>query len=111
MKNTARMAGAIAAVVAGFVVVAAAPAATADPADDQYLQTLQQRGLSWAAGQDGTMINVGHAVCSDFDGGDTMAQTVGDVKKSLGISNNGAGSIVGAAIAAYCPQNRSKMSG
>lgn len=111
MKNTARMAGPIAAVVAGLVLVAAAPAASADPADDQYLQTLQQRGLSWAPGQDGTMINVGHAVCSDFDGGDTMAQTVGDVKKSLGISNNGAGSIVGAAIAAYCPQNRSKMSG
>jgi hypothetical protein len=111
MKNTARLAGPIAAVVAGFVVVAAAPTASADPADDQYLQTLQQRGLSWAPGQDGTMINVGHAVCSDFDGGDTMAQTVGDVKKSLGISNNGAGSIVGAAIAAYCPQNRTKMSG
>ncbi|HEY0225298.1 MAG TPA: DUF732 domain-containing protein [Mycobacterium sp.] len=111
MKKTARMAGPIAAVVAGFVVVAAAPSASADPADDQYLQILQQRGLSWAGGQDGTMINVGHAVCSDFDGGDTMAQTVGDVKKSLGISNNGAGSIVGAAIAAYCPQNRTKMSG
>jgi hypothetical protein len=111
MKNAARLAGPIAAVVAGLVAMAAAPAANADPADDQYLQTLRQRGLSWAAGQDGTMINVGRAVCADFDGGDTMAQTVGDVKKSLGVSNNGAGSIVGAAVAAYCPQNRAKMSG
>jgi hypothetical protein len=55
------------------------------------------------------MINVGHAVCQDFDGGDTMAQTVGDVKKALGVSNPGAGTIVGAAIANYCPENRSKM--
>ncbi|GBG39363.1 DUF732 domain-containing protein [Mycobacterium montefiorense] len=109
MKNTARMAGPIAAVVAGLLGIAAAPSAHADPADDTYLQTLQQRGLSWANGQDQTMINVGHAVCTDFAGGDTMEQTVGDVKKALGVSNNGAGSIVGAAVAAYCPENRSKM--
>lgn len=109
MKNTARLAGPIAAIVAGFVAAAAAPTANADPADDTYLRTLQQRGLSWAAGQDQTMINVGHAVCTDFAGGDTMAQTTEDVKKSLGVGNNGAGSIVGAAVASYCPENRSKM--
>jgi uncharacterized protein DUF732 len=109
MKNTARLAGPIAAVVTCLVAIAAAPVAGADPADDNYLQVLRQRGLSWADGQDGTMINVGHAVCTDFAGGDTMEQTVGDVKKSLGVSNNGAGSIVGAAVAAYCPENRSKM--
>jgi hypothetical protein len=109
MKHTARLAGPIAAAVAGFIAVAAAPTASADPADDAYLQTLQQHGLSWANGADGTMINVGHAVCSDFAGGDTMAQTVQDVKKSLGLSNNGAGTIIGAAVANYCPENRSKM--
>ncbi|OBA57598.1 hypothetical protein A5647_23685 [Mycobacterium sp. 1100029.7] len=106
------MAGPIAAAVAGLlgsVLIQSAPIAHADPADDNYLQTLQQRGLSWAPGQDQTMINVGHAVCQDFGGGDTMEQTVGDVKKALGVSNNGAGTIVGAAVAAYCPENRSKM--
>jgi hypothetical protein len=55
------------------------------------------------------MINVGHAVCQDFAGGDTMSQTVDDVKKALGVSNTGAGSIVGAAVANYCPENRSKL--
>ena len=109
MKNTARLAGPIAAAVAGSLAIAVAPTASADPADDAYLQTLQQRGLSWANGQEQTMINVGHAVCQDFDGGDTMGQTVSDVKKSLGVSNPGAGSIIGAAIANYCPENRSKM--
>jgi hypothetical protein len=109
MKNTARLASPIAAVVTALIAIAAAPIAHADAADDAYLQTLQQRGLSWPDGQGQTMINVGHAVCTDFDGGDTMAQTVDDVKKALGVSNNGAGSIVGAAVANYCPQNRSKL--
>ncbi len=109
MKNTARLAGPIAAAVAGFVAIAAAPAASADPADDAYLQKLQQQGLSWPDGQGQTMINVGHAVCTDFDAGDTMAQTVDDVKKALGVSNNGAGTIIGAAVANYCPENRSKL--
>jgi hypothetical protein len=103
------MAGPIAAAVAGFVAIAVAPTASADPADDAYLQTLQQRGLSWPNDQGQTMINVGHAVCQDFAGGDTMSQTVDDVKKALGVSNTGAGSIVGAAVANYCPENRSKL--
>ncbi|MEM6105826.1 DUF732 domain-containing protein [Mycobacterium sp. 050272] len=109
MKNTAWLAGPIAAVATGLVAIAAAPIASADGADDTFLHTLQQRGLSWPGGQDQMMINAGHAVCQDFDAGDTMAQTVDDVKKALGVSNMGAGSIVGAAVAAYCPQNRSKM--
>lgn len=108
MKNTARLAGPVA-VVAGAVCIVAAPIAGADPADDQYLQTLHLRGLSWADGADGSMINVGHAVCTDFDGGATAAQTVTDVKKSLGLSSGGSNIIVGAAVAAYCPQNRSKL--
>jgi Protein of unknown function (DUF732) len=109
MKKTARLAGPLAAVVAGVVGIATAPIASADPADDQYLQTLRTRGLGWANGADQTMINVGHAVCTDFDGGDTAAQTIGDVKKSVGLSSGGANIIVGAAVAAYCPQNRAKL--
>lgn len=109
MKKVARLAGPLAVVVAGVVGVVTAPVAGADPADDQYLQTLHLRGLSWADGADQSMINVGHAVCTDFDGGDTAAQTISDVKKSLGLSNGGSNIVVGAAVAAYCPQNRSKL--
>lgn len=109
MKNTARLASPIAAVVTALVAIAAAPNASADPVDDAYLQKLQQQGLSWPDGQGQTLINAGHAVCQDFDAGDTMAQTVDDVKKALGVSNNGAGSIIGAAVGNYCPQNRSKL--
>ncbi len=107
MKKAARLAGPVAVVVAGVVALATAPIASADPADDQYLQTLRLRGLGWT--NDQTMINIGHAVCTDFGGGDTAAQTISDVKKSLQISSGGANIIVGAAIAAYCPENRSKL--
>jgi hypothetical protein len=55
------------------------------------------------------MINVGHAVCQDWAGGDTMAQTVADVQKALGLSTNGSGTVIGAATAAYCPEFRSKL--
>jgi hypothetical protein len=107
MKKAARLAGPVAVVVASVVGIATAPIASADAADDQYLQTLRTRGLGWP--NDQAMINIGHAVCSDFDGGDTAAATIGDVKKSLGISSGGANIIVGAAVAAYCPENRSKL--
>lgn len=109
MKKAARLTGSVAVVVASVVGIATPPVARADAADDQYLQTLRTRGLGWANGADQTMINVGRAVCTDFDGGDTAAQTIGDVKKSLGLSSGGANIIVGAAVAAYCPENRSKL--
>lgn len=73
MNNTTSSRGSIAVGMAALVVLAAAPAANADPADDNFLRALNQRGLTWPSGNDQTMINVGHAVCADWAGGDTMA--------------------------------------
>jgi hypothetical protein len=109
MKNAARLTGPIAVVVAGIVGIATAPSASADPADDQYLHNLQQHGLGWPAGQDQMMIDVGHAVCTDWANGDTMKQLATDVQKATGLSSNGSGTIIGAATVAYCPEFRSKM--
>jgi Protein of unknown function (DUF732) len=109
MKNMARLPGTVAVVVAGVVGIAAAPIASADPADDQYLHTLQQHGLGWPSGTDQTMIDVGHAVCQDWTNGNTMAQTAKDVQKATGLSSGGSGTIIGAATIAYCPEFRSKM--
>jgi hypothetical protein len=109
MKNTARLTRPIAVVLAGVVVIVGAPTANADAADDAYLRALTQRGLSWPNGSDQIMIDVGRAVCQDWAGGDTMAQTVGDVQKALGLSTNGSGTVIGAATAAYCPEYRSKL--
>lgn len=109
MKNAAGLTGSVAVIVAGVFGIAAPAIARADAADDQYLHTLQQHGIGWPSGSEQTMINIGHAVCQDWAGGDTLAQTVGDVSKTTGLSNNGSGTIIGAATAAYCPEFRNKI--
>jgi hypothetical protein len=109
MKNMARCAGLVAAIIGSSTIIAA-PVVNADPADDAYLHALTQGGLSWDSGSDQKMISVGHAVCTDWSGGNTLAQTVADVKNSLGLSDGGTGTILGAATAAYCPQYQSKLS-
>ena len=109
MKSMARLTGPVTAVLVGVAVIAAAPPASADPADDQYLHILQQHGLGWPSGQEQMMIDVGHAVCTDWAGGDTMKQLATEVQKATGLSSNGSGTIIGAATAAYCPEFRSKM--
>jgi hypothetical protein len=108
MKNPARLTGAIA-VALGGLCMGAAPIANADIADDAYLHALTQNGITWANGSDSTMISVGHAVCQDWSGGNTLDQTVTDVRKALGLSDGGTGTVIGAATAAYCPQYQSKL--
>lgn len=108
MKNTARLTGALAAVLGGLC-VAAAPMANADIMDDAYLQALTKGGISWDNGADSKMISLGHAVCQDWASGNTLDQTIVDVRKALGLSDNGTGTIIGAATAAYCPQYQSKL--
>jgi Protein of unknown function (DUF732) len=109
MTNPARFIGLIGTVLAGVAVIATAGTASADQSDDTYLHTLQQHGLAWPPGSDQMMINAGHAVCQDWVAGDTMAQTLSDVKKATGLSNNGSGTIIGAATANYCPEFRSQI--
>ncbi|SPM32461.1 hypothetical protein MRAB57_259 [Mycobacterium rhizamassiliense] len=108
MKSTARLTGTVVAALGGLC-LAAAPMASADVMDDAYLHALTQGGISWDNGADSKMITVGHAVCQDWAGGNTLDQTVTDVRKALGLSDNGTGTIIGAATAAYCPQYQSKL--
>src|SRR6201999_3825319 len=96
MKSMARLTGLVAVVVAGFVGLAAAPVASADPADDQYLHILQQHGLGWPSGQEQMMIDVGHAVCTDWAGGATMKQIATEVQKATGLSSKRTGCATGA---------------
>jgi Protein of unknown function (DUF732) len=108
MKKIALRAGLVAALIGGSAVIAA-PVVNADPTDDVYLHALTSGGLSWDAGSDQKMISVGHGVCTDWSGGNTLAQTVTDVKTTLGLSDGGTGTLLGAATAAYCPQYDSKL--
>lgn len=96
MKNTARLIGPPAALMSGLTVVAA-PSANADATDDAFLQTLTQKGISWPNGSDQAMVNVGHAVCTDWSNGFTFDQTLADAKKGLSLSDASSAQIIGAA--------------
>ncbi|HME03042.1 MAG TPA: DUF732 domain-containing protein, partial [Solirubrobacteraceae bacterium] len=82
MKNTARLTGPLAAVLGGIAVITA-PIANADSADDVFLQTLKDKGITWPSGSDQTMIQIGHATCGDFSKGFPFEQTLADAKSAL----------------------------
>jgi uncharacterized protein DUF732 len=106
MKSTARLTGTIAAIL-GSTVLIAAPIANADSADDAFLHALSAQGITWPNGEDKTVVNVGHGVCTDWANGMTLQQTFADVK-TLQLSDTNSGYLIGAATQAYCPQYMSK---
>ena len=109
MKNTGRITGLLAA-VAGGLAVTIAPIANADSADDGYLSALTKKGITWPNGGDSTMVNIGHAVCTDWNHGMTFEQTFADAKSGLPqLQDSSIATIMGAATGAYCPQYSSKF--
>ena len=109
MKNIARFTGPLAAVLSGIAVVAA-PFANADSTDDSYLKALTDKGITWPNGGDSTMIQMGHATCSDWAKGFTFEQTYADAKQALpNLSDGSIGTLLGAATGAYCQQYSSKF--
>ncbi|HTX95946.1 MAG TPA: DUF732 domain-containing protein [Mycobacterium sp.] len=107
MKNTARLAGVVAAVLGGLA-VAAAPMANADSTDDVFLHVLGQQGITFSNLSDQTVVNAGHGVCQDWSNGATLPQTYSDVNGALGLSDTNTGFFIGAATQSYCPQYMSK---
>jgi Protein of unknown function (DUF732) len=109
MKNTARLTGPLAAVL-GSMALLAAPVAGADSADQAYLQTLKDNGITWANGSDQTMVQMGRAVCADWSKGLTFEQTLADAKSALPqLADASVAKIMGTATGVYCPQYSSKF--
>ena len=109
MKNTARCTGALAAALGGIAVITA-PVASADSADDGYPQALKDKAITWPSGSDQTMVQIGHAVCTDWSRGMTFEQTFADAKSGLPqLQDASIARIMGAATGAYCPQYSSKF--
>jgi Protein of unknown function (DUF732) len=109
MKKTVRFAGPLAAVLGGIAVFAA-PIATADSADDAFLQTLKDKGITWPNGGDSTMVQIGHAVCTDWSKGMTFEQTLADAKSGMPqLADTSLAKIMGASTGVYCPQYSSKF--
>ncbi|MGO9350398.1 MAG: DUF732 domain-containing protein [Mycobacterium sp.] len=93
----------------GGLAVITAPIASADSTDDGYLQALKDKGITWPSGSDPTMVQIGHAVCTD-SGGMTFDQTFADAKSGLPqLQDVSIARIMGAATGAYCPQYTSKF--
>ncbi len=109
MKKTARFTGVLAAALGGATVIMA-PLASADAADEGYLQALKDKGITWPSDKDPTMVNIGHAVCTDWQHGMTFDQTFADAKQGLPqLQDASLATIMGAATGAYCPQYSSKF--
>ncbi|WP_068181912.1 DUF732 domain-containing protein [Mycobacterium sp. UM_CSW] len=109
MKKTARLTAPLAAFLGGIAVFTAA-IANADSSDDAYLQTLKDKGITWASGSDQTMVQIGHAVCTDWAHGFTFEQTFADAKQGLPqLQDTSLAKIMGAATGVYCPQYSSKF--
>jgi Protein of unknown function (DUF732) len=109
MKKTVRFAGPLAAILGGIAVFAA-PLATADTADDAFLQTLKDKGITWPTGGDSTMVQIGHAVCTDWSKGMTFEQTLADAKSGMPqLADTSLAKIMGASTGVYCPQYSSKF--
>jgi hypothetical protein len=73
--------------------------------DDGYLAQLKKVGVVWQSGGDTTLIQLGHAICSDRAGGKTPDQLATDVHSMLNssFSYSDATAIVSAAESNYCP--------
>ncbi|SPM28507.1 DUF732 domain-containing protein [Mycobacterium terramassiliense] len=109
MKKLARLTGSLAAALGGVAVIAA-PLANADSADDAYLQTLKDKGITWPSGADQTMVQIGHAVCTDWSKGMTFEQTLADAKSGMPqLADASLAKIMGASTGVYCPQYSSKF--
>jgi Protein of unknown function (DUF732) len=109
MKNIGRFTAPLAAMLGG-IAVSTAPIASADSADDGYLQALKDKGITWPSDKDQAMVNIGHAVCTDWSRGMTFDQTFADAKSGLPqLQDSSIATIMGASTGAYCSQYSSKF--
>jgi hypothetical protein len=96
-------------------IVLAVPAAHADT-DSDYLKLLAHFGISCAnmgssSCTDAGLIQMGHAVCADLEGGrDANSEVAGLVSHSSGnLSDTLAMYLIGAAVLSYCPAQKSAL--
>lgn len=94
-------------VVAVAALVAGAPIASADPADDAYLAQLRAVGFTWPPDHDQALIGTAHLICDDLYWGWTqnqIAQQMHSVLDPRGVTIGQVNSMVDLASSTYCPQ-------
>jgi hypothetical protein len=80
-----------------------------DLADTVYLTTLRaEYPEAFAAVEDETLTNLGHAICDGFDKGVSWEQAA-LIALNSGYTVQQGGYLLGSAIAAYCPEHEGLM--
>jgi Protein of unknown function (DUF732) len=84
----------------------------ADTTDDVYVESLHNVGITSLGKGDAGLITMGHIVCNAFGIGESF-NDVGTLilSNNPGLNSTGAGQIIGAATAAYCPTFTWKFDG
>lgn len=96
-------------IVAGAAILASAPTATADAADDAYLAQLRALGFTWPPDHDTALTGVGRLICDDLGWGWTYEQISQHIHSELDQRNVTFGqveSMVALAHSTYCPTQR-----
>jgi hypothetical protein len=79
------------------------PVPTLGDGDSGYLDNVHSVTQNTGQYTDDELVQFGHAVCGDFDGGNTWLQTVGDAT-TAGFTAYDSGAVISAAVMFYCPQ-------
>lgn len=106
MKTTTAALAALTAALA----IAAAPTAAATPGQDAtFLSLITNNGLAFKSAD--IAIAEGKAVCGTLDDGHSLVSTVQAVQTVMALDNDGAVTVVAAAVVAYCPWHMPAGSG
>jgi hypothetical protein len=98
-----RTAGLVLSVVLLSLSGIAAPIARADAVDNNFLNALQSKGITFANKQ--SAIVAAHQVCDELDGGRDKSDVANDVLQQSGLDGYHAGFFVGVSVAAFCPRH------
>jgi hypothetical protein len=80
----------------------AAPTARADAVDNNFLNALQSKGITFASKQ--AAIVSAHQVCDELDSGRAKTDVANDVMQQSSLDGYHAGFFVGVSVAAFCPR-------
>jgi hypothetical protein len=97
-----RAAGLVLSVVLLSLSGVAAPTARADAVDNNVLNALQSKGITFASKQ--AAIVGAHQVCDELDGGRAKTDVANDVMQQSSLDGYHAGFFVGVSVAAFCPR-------
>jgi hypothetical protein len=97
------LAGLVVPVALLCLVAVTAPTAHADAVDNNFLNALGSRGITFASAQ--SAIVAAHEVCDELDSGSASTDVANNLMQQSSLDGYHAGFFVGVSIAAFCPRH------